>query len=74
VLLKDAARGWLPDQVIDRPKMGFGVPIASWLRNDLRDPARAEPDRSREEAAHWKDKVEERNRSWEEEDRRWEGE
>lgn len=36
-LLKKAARGLVPDEVLDRPKMGFGVPLASWLRNELRD-------------------------------------
>jgi asparagine synthase (glutamine-hydrolysing) len=40
VLLKDAARGWLPDEVLDRPKMGFGVPIGRWLREDLHGPVR----------------------------------
>jgi asparagine synthase (glutamine-hydrolysing) len=34
-LLKEAMRPWLPDSVIDRPKMGFGVPIASWFRDAL---------------------------------------
>jgi asparagine synthase (glutamine-hydrolysing) len=36
-LLKQAGRGWIPDAVLDRPKMGFGVPVAAWLRNELRD-------------------------------------
>lgn len=36
-ILKRVARGWLPDEVIDRPKMGFGVPLARWLRTELRD-------------------------------------
>ena len=36
-LLKQVGRGWLPDAVLDRPKMGFGVPVAAWLRNELRD-------------------------------------
>ena len=34
-LLKRAARGVLPDEVIDRPKHGFGVPISEWLRGEL---------------------------------------
>jgi hypothetical protein len=29
------------------------------------------PYASEEEALHWKDKVQERNQDWEEEDRRW---
>ena len=36
-ILKKAARPLLPDAVIDRPKMGFGVPIDRWLRHELRD-------------------------------------
>jgi asparagine synthase (glutamine-hydrolysing) len=36
VLLKRAARGKLPDDIIDRPKKGFGIPLAAWLRGPLR--------------------------------------
>lgn len=36
-LLRQAAQGWLPDVVLDRRKMGFGVPVSTWLREDLRD-------------------------------------
>jgi asparagine synthase (glutamine-hydrolysing) len=31
-LLKEACRGLLPDEVINRPKRGFPVPIARWFR------------------------------------------
>lgn len=31
-LLKAAMRGIVPDKVIDRPKKGFGAPMAEWLR------------------------------------------
>jgi asparagine synthase (glutamine-hydrolysing) len=36
VLLKRASRGKLPDEIIDRPKKGFGIPLAAWLRGPLR--------------------------------------
>ncbi|GJL58146.1 MAG: asparagine synthetase B [Nitrospirales bacterium] len=38
-LLKAAMRGMLPDSLLDRPKMGFSVPLSSWFRNELREMA-----------------------------------
>ncbi|MBI5368487.1 MAG: asparagine synthase (glutamine-hydrolyzing) [Planctomycetes bacterium] len=35
-LLKRAARGRVPDEIIDRPKKGFGMPVARWLRAELK--------------------------------------
>jgi asparagine synthase (glutamine-hydrolysing) len=35
-LFKDALRAWLPGDLLERPKWGFGVPIDSWLRRPLR--------------------------------------
>jgi asparagine synthase (glutamine-hydrolysing) len=37
VALVDLARTLVPREVIDRPKMGFGVPLARWLRGPLRE-------------------------------------
>lgn len=37
VLLRRAMRGILPDQILNRGKMGFTAPVASWLRGPLRD-------------------------------------
>jgi len=36
-LLKEFAYGKVPRSILERPKQGFGVPIAEWLRADLRD-------------------------------------
>ena len=36
-ILKEIARRYVPRELIDRPKMGFGIPRARWLREDLRD-------------------------------------
>jgi asparagine synthase (glutamine-hydrolysing) len=35
VPLKDVARAWLPDAVIDRPKASFGAPLRAWVTHDL---------------------------------------
>jgi len=36
-ILKEALRGIIPDEVMFRPKMGFGVPIDSWFRGELKE-------------------------------------
>ena len=33
--LKDVARAWLPDAVVDRPKASFGAPLRAWVTHDL---------------------------------------
>ena len=34
-IFKDAIRPWIPDDVLDRPKQGFGVPLRDWFRDEL---------------------------------------
>ena len=34
-ILKRAVRGLIPDEIIDRPKQGFGVPVHEWLLDKL---------------------------------------
>lgn len=36
-ILREAARGIVPDHVLDRKKLGFPVPIRYWLKNELHD-------------------------------------
>jgi asparagine synthase (glutamine-hydrolysing) len=36
-ILKDVARSLVPPDLIDRPKMGFGIPRAEWLRNGMKE-------------------------------------
>jgi asparagine synthase (glutamine-hydrolysing) len=40
-VLKKALEPHLPSEVLYRPKMGFAVPLAAWLRGPLRDQSRA---------------------------------
>jgi len=36
-ILKETLRGLVPDEVMFRPKMGFGIPIDVWFRGKLKD-------------------------------------
>lgn len=36
-LLTDSLKGLLPEEIINRPKMGFTFPWEIWLKNELRD-------------------------------------
>ncbi|QQS15829.1 MAG: asparagine synthase (glutamine-hydrolyzing) [Candidatus Moraniibacteriota bacterium] len=36
-ILKEALRGIIPDEIMFRPKMGFGIPIHKWFRGELKD-------------------------------------
>ena len=40
-LLKKALKGVLPDEILYRPKMGFGAPMAQWLKGDFGNKAEA---------------------------------
>ncbi len=37
VALKKAARAWLPDEIVNRPKASFSAPLRAWVSRDLRE-------------------------------------
>jgi asparagine synthase (glutamine-hydrolysing) len=43
-ILKKAVRGVIPDELIDRPKQGFGVPVYEWFFDRLGSQARQDLD------------------------------
>jgi asparagine synthase (glutamine-hydrolysing) len=36
-LFKSAMAPYLPHQILDRPKRGFGVPLDGWFRNEIKE-------------------------------------
>lgn len=36
-ILKDIVHRYIPKELMDRPKMGFAIPIGHWLKNELRE-------------------------------------
>ena len=35
-ILRELMRNKIPNEIIDRPKKGFGIPLSQWLRHELR--------------------------------------
>ncbi len=36
-IIKEIVHKYIPHNMMDRPKMGFGIPIADWLQDDLKN-------------------------------------
>lgn len=36
VLLKEITHSYIPKEIMERPKKGFGIPLSYWLKNDLK--------------------------------------
>lgn len=60
VVLKEAFRPYLPDDVIDREKQGFGVPVGKWFRGHLKNEGREAIERLGEREVWDKDGLQEK--------------
>ena len=37
ILLKSVLADYIPQALVDKPKQGFGVPVADWMRTSMRE-------------------------------------
>ena len=37
ILLKEIVHKYIPKEIMERPKMGFGVPLEKWFKNELKE-------------------------------------
>lgn len=37
ILLKEITHTYIPKEIMDRPKMGFGIPLVEWFQSEIRD-------------------------------------
>lgn len=37
LILKEIVHKYIPKEIMERPKMGFGVPVANWCKSELKD-------------------------------------
>jgi len=51
-LLRETMRGRLPDSILDRPKKGFGIPLAKWLKDEMHGWAAATLDELESDLGH----------------------
>ncbi len=58
VLLREIAYDYLPKELIDRPKMGFGIPRSEWLMGPLADVLEDALFSSNSQIYNWLDKAE----------------
>ncbi len=77
-IFKKAVEPWLPRKILNRPKRGFSVPIARWMREDLKPLLEQvlEPKRLRQQSLfnptyvrclleeHWSGKADHRKALW----------
>ncbi len=57
-LLRDVLYRHVPRELVDRPKQGFAVPVAHWLRDELRDWAESLLDASRlDREGYWNTRI-----------------
>ena len=36
-MLREITHQYIPKEMMDRPKMGFAIPIAEWMKTDLKE-------------------------------------